>query len=163
MPIPRFVKYIPFAGDALNFVDELSRGLNAGIDPISAAKRASALATGGAAASVLFPADVATYAPAIFRGISRTQKERIQKAKTPIEKAAVISHPNPLRKDTVLGSPESAARLAGILDYANPESWGVVFMDNQNPNLEGSYSWNPEQRAEEIKQELLRKAAKKPQ
>lgn len=163
MPIPRFVKYIPFAGDALNFVDELSRGLNAGIDPISAAKRASTLATGGALASALFPADVATYAPVIFRGISRTQKERIQKAKTPIEKAAVISHPNPLIKSSVLGSPESAARLAGFLDYVNPESWALQVADSLNPDLSGSYSMDPEQRAEEIKQELLMKAAKKPQ
>jgi hypothetical protein len=75
----------------------------------------------------------------------------------------VVSHPNPLIKSSVLGSPQSAARLAGFLDYLNPEAWALEVVDKLNPDLQGSYSMDPEQRAQEIKEEMLRKAAQKPQ
>lgn len=163
MPIPGWVKHVPFVGDALNFAGEYGAGRNAGLDPITSAKRAAARAAAGLAASVAQPADLLTAAPFATRMIGAAQKARIQQARTPIEKAAVISHPNPLIKSSVLGSPESAARLAGFLDYVNPESWALQVADSLNPDLSGSYSMDPEQRAEEIKQELLMKAAKKPQ
>jgi len=162
-PLPSWLKAVPFVGDVVNFASEYGAGREAGLDPMVSAKRAAAKASAGLAASIAQPADLLTIAPWATRTLGSIQKERLNTAKTPMQKAMVVSHPNPLIKGSVLGSPQSAERLAGFLDYLNPEAWALEVVDKLNPDLQGSYSLDPEQRAQEIKEEMLRKAAQKPQ
>ena len=162
-PLPSWLKAVPFVGDVVNFASEYGAGRGAGLDPMASAKRAAVKASAGLAASVAQPADLLTIAPWATRSLGEVQKRRLEEAKTPTQRAMVVSHPNPLIKGSVLGSPQSAARLAGFLDYLNPEAWALEVADKLNPDLQGSYSLDPEQRAQEIKEEMLRKAAQKPQ
>ena len=111
---------------------------------------ARGVAVGGAgfAASAVPPADLATVAPATIRYAAKTQA-------TP----EAQSRRDAYRSLGIAGggfSPETLSRTAGMLDYVNPENWARSLVDLVETGK--TYSINPEDRLEEIKQELLRKS-----
>jgi hypothetical protein len=158
MPLPSWVKRIPIAGDILNLASEYGAGRLAGLDPVTASKRAAGKAGAGLAASLLPPADVLTTLPWALRQAAQARRSQAQ-SQSPVTRAIGQGYsPNPLRSGRL--SPRVIEKTAEILDYANPEGWALDVVDRFNPELQGGYSLDPETRAEQIKQEMLQKAAK---
>lgn len=102
----------------------------------------------GFAASAVPPADVATVAPTVVRYAAKTQETPEAQARRELYRSLGIAGAG--------AGPEALRRTAGILDYVNPENWARTLVDLAETGK--TYSINPEDRLEEIKQELLRKS-----
>lgn len=147
-PARRALFAIPFAGDILNVVGETSTNIKAGLTPKRALARGIAVGGTGFAASAVPPADIATVAPAVVRYAAKTQESPEAKARRELYRTLGIAGGG--------AGPEALKRSAAILDYVNPENWARSLVDLSETGK--TYSINPEERIEEIKQELLRKS-----
>lgn len=147
-PARRFLYAVPFAGDILNVIGETSTNIKAGMSPKQAAARGIAVGGAGFAASAVPPADIATVAPSVVRYAAKTQESPEAKARRELYRSLGIAGAG--------ASPEALRRTAGILDFVNPENWARTLVDVAETGR--AYSINPEDRVEEIKQDLLRKS-----
>lgn len=147
-PARRALFAVPFAGDILNVVGETSTNLKAGLSPRRAVARGIAVGGTGFAASALPPADIATVAPAVVRYAAQTQESPEAKARRELYRSLGIAGGG--------AGPEALRRSAAVLDYVNPENWARTLVDLAETGK--AYSINPEERLEQIKQDLLRKS-----
>lgn len=159
------VRIIPFAGDAATLVNTYIESRNAGLDPGTSLQRSAAKAGTGLTASYIPGGDIATSAPVVLSELRDLQRRRIAEAQAKGDKfqeALVQSHPNPLRRGNIMPRPDSATGQAfqDFLQWTSPENWALQIADALNPATAGrNYSMDPVVRAEEIKEELLRRAA----
>ncbi len=147
-PARRLLQAVPFAGDVLNVIGETSSNIKAGMSPRRAAARGIAVGGTGFAASALPPADIATVAPNVIRYAAKAQETPEAQARRELYRSLGIAGAGV--------GPEALKRTAGILDYVNPENYARSLVDLVETGK--TYSINPEDRLEQIKQELLRKS-----
>jgi len=147
-PARRLLQAIPVAGDVVNVFGETSSNMRAGMSPSRAVARGIAVGGTGLAASALQPADVLTVAPSVVRYVAKTQATPEAQVRRDVHRGLGIAGGG--------FSPETLSRTAGMLDYVNPENWARSLVDLVETGK--TYSINPEDRLEEIKQELLRKS-----
>lgn len=142
---------IPFVGDVLNVVGETQQNLRAGLSPSSALGRGLAVGGAGFAASALPPADLLTIAPSVTRYAAK-------KAADPEE----VKRRELMRAMGVAGggaTPAALQKTAEMLEYINPESLARVAADVAE--FGRSYALSPDDRVEQLKQELLTTAAQR--
>lgn len=150
--VPRFLqkgaRAVPFLGDVLNMVGEYTDNRKAGLEREAAARRAAAVGGAGVAASALFPADVATYAPGVVRASAATQtgSPDVRRSYELMRGLGVAAPPT-------VGALE---RTAKMLDQINPEAWARRAVDVLDPRTGNrAFSLDPEERLTQIKMKLL--------
>lgn len=142
---------IPFVGDILNVVGETQQNLDAGLSPRQAIGRGLAVGGAGFAASAVPPADLLTIAPAVTRYAAKVA-----------EKPDVIKQREILKGLGVAGgglSPMALRKASEMMEYLNPESLARAATDLVE--FGKTYALSPDERVEQIKNELLQTAAQK--
>ena len=142
---------IPFVGDVLNVVGETQQNLKAGLRPSSALGRGLAVGGAGIAASAVPPADLLTVAPSVTRYAAK-------RAESPEE----VNRRELMRAMGVAGggsTPAALQQTARMLEFINPESLARTAADIAE--FGRSYALSPDDRVEQLKQELLTTAAQR--
>ena len=149
--LPRFLSRaalaVPFLGDAWNVLGEYAGNRRAGLSKGAAVRRAVSVGGAGFAASALPPADVPTYAPAVLRAGAATQRgTEVGKSYELMRSLGIAVPPNPRVLEAT----------AALVDKLNPEAWARRAVDVLDPEVgKTSFSLNPEERLEQLKQKLL--------
>ncbi len=142
---------IPFVGDVLNVVGETQQNIRAGLSPSSALGRGLAVGGAGFAASALPPADLLTIAPSVTRYAAKKAEDPEEAKRRELMRAMGVAGGG--------STPAALQKTAKMLEYINPESLARAAADVAE--FGRSYALSPDDRVEQLKQELLTTAAQR--
>lgn len=174
MPVRRFagqvLRFIPFAGDIYNTINEYRDQVQAGIAPVRAAARAIPVGVTGMVTNVVDPLGVSNVAPEALRYLAakREKEAREGKQKKIFSESisSVKSGLDPLVTSGMLPyvtmgamyeDPTALRKAAQMADYVNSEAYARSIVDRVDPQTrDQSFSMDVNERYRQLVDYLSR-------